>query len=295
MNASLNRLSISPDRPLDPLTLVVLRVIDGILRKAGILYMLVGATARDLLLFHVYGQAIKRATYDLDFAIVVDSWEQFAAVKQLLVGTPGFVDEHREAQRLHYTSPGSGVSIVVDIIPFGPVATAEQRIEWPPDADIVMNVAAFSDVLASCVQIQVDVALVIPVASLPGLVVLKLFAWLDRKDERDVIDIQRLMETYADAGNTDRLYEQENEELERVDFDLALGGAHLLGKDAYLVTNGNTRVQLIAAFTPDQVDNLVQKMARSKSVFDDYTPYSAALLNGFLRGLGLASNTTPSS
>ena len=51
--------------------------------------MLVGATARDLLLFHVYGHAVIRATYDLDFAILVDSWEQFGSVKQLLVGTPG--------------------------------------------------------------------------------------------------------------------------------------------------------------------------------------------------------------
>lgn len=291
MNASLNRLSISPDRPLDPLTLVVLRVIDGILRKAGIPYMLVGATARDLLLFHVYGQAIRRATYDLDFAIVVDSWEQFAAVKQLLVGTPGFVDEHREAQRLHYTPPGSGVSIVVDIIPFGQVATAEQKIEWPPDADVVMNVAAFSDAWASRVEIQVDATLIIPVVSLPGLIILKLFAWFDRRDDRDVIDIQRLMETYADAGNNDRLYEQESEELERVDFDLTLAGAYLLGKDAYKVTNEKTRAQLMAALTPVQVESLIQKMTWAKSVFDDHTEYVAALLNGFLHGLGLVTGS----
>lgn len=288
MNDSLNRLYTSPDRPLDPLTLAVLRVIDVFLREAGIPYMLVGATARDLLLFHVYGQAIRRATYDLDFAIVVDSWEQFAAVKQLLVGTPGFVDEHREAQRLHYTPPGSGVSIVVDIIPFGRLATAEQKIEWPPDADVVMNVAAFSDALASCVEIQVDATLIIPVVSLPGLIILKLFAWLDRRDDRDVIDIQRLMETYADTGNTDRLYEQESEELERVDFDLTLAGAYLLGRDSYMVTNKQTHAQLIAALTPVQVESLIQKMARAKMVFDDHTEYVVALLNGFLRGLRLA-------
>ena len=49
-----------------------------LLRDAKIRYMLVGATARDLLLYHVFGHPVTRATYDLDFAILVDSWEQFA-------------------------------------------------------------------------------------------------------------------------------------------------------------------------------------------------------------------------
>ena len=57
--------------------------------------MLVGATTRDLLLYHVYGHFITRATYDLDFANHLNSWEQFANVKQLLLGVPGFTDKGR--------------------------------------------------------------------------------------------------------------------------------------------------------------------------------------------------------
>ena len=66
------------------------------------LYMLVGATARDLLLHHVYGLPVTRATYDVDFAILVDSWEQFATVKQLFLKVPGFIDKGRDKQRLFY-------------------------------------------------------------------------------------------------------------------------------------------------------------------------------------------------
>jgi predicted nucleotidyltransferase len=273
------------------MTLHVLERVDGLLRGAGVLYMLVGATARDLLLFHVYGHAVIRATYDLDFAILVDSWEQFGSVKQLLVGTPGFIDKKREAQRLHYTPPGREVETVVDIIPFGQLATQEQKIEWPPDAGVVMNVAAFSDVFASSVEIQINANLSIPVASLPGLAILKLFAWFDRRDDRDVIDIRRLMETYADAGNVDRLYDHETEELDRVNFDTSLAGAYLLGKDARLLTDHKTRDQLSAAMTDDQFNLLVDKMARAKSVFEDHTEHSAALLDGLLRGLGLRAAT----
>ena len=100
MSVSSNRLSVSPDHPVDPVTLSILELIDGLLRNAEIPYMLVGATARDLLLYNVFGHAVTRATYDLDFAVLVDSWEQFAIVKQLFLDIPGFTDKRRNAQRL---------------------------------------------------------------------------------------------------------------------------------------------------------------------------------------------------
>lgn len=75
MNDSLKPLSLRTDRPVDPLTVQVLRAIDGVLRELKFPSMLVGATARDLLLFHVYGRPPLRATVDFDIAIVVESWE----------------------------------------------------------------------------------------------------------------------------------------------------------------------------------------------------------------------------
>ena len=56
MSVFSNQLFISPERPVDPLTLSILELIDRLLRDAKIRYMLVGATARDLLLYHVFGQ-----------------------------------------------------------------------------------------------------------------------------------------------------------------------------------------------------------------------------------------------
>jgi predicted nucleotidyltransferase len=81
MSVFSNQLFISPERPVDPFTLSILDLIDRLLRDAKIRYMLVGATARDLLLYHVFGHAVTRATYDLDFAILAGSWEQFAILK----------------------------------------------------------------------------------------------------------------------------------------------------------------------------------------------------------------------
>ena len=124
MSVFSSQLFISPERPVDPLTLSILELIDRFLRDAKVRYMLVGATARDLLLYHVFGHAVTRATYDLDFAILVDSWEQFATVKQLFLDIPGFTDKGRNAQRLHYQPTGALFETIVDIIPFGKLETA---------------------------------------------------------------------------------------------------------------------------------------------------------------------------
>lgn len=287
MNAFSNQLSISPERPVDPFIVTILELIDRLLHDANIPHMLVGATARDLLLYHVFGHAVTRATYDLDFAVLVDSWDRFAIVRQLFLEIPGFTDKGRNGQRLYYQPAGAGFETIVDIIPFGKLETAERTIAWPPDADVVMNVAAFSDVFENSLRVQVRPDLIIPVASLPGLAVLKLFAWLDRHEDRDVQDIRKLMETYTDAGNVDRLYEEEADELANVAFDTTLAGSYLLGKDAQRITGENVRVQLSAALSEKELPMLIFRLARTMSAFDDRTRSANALLNSFLRGMGL--------
>ncbi|WP_213806346.1 nucleotidyl transferase AbiEii/AbiGii toxin family protein [Granulicella sp. dw_53] len=286
MSVFSNQLFISPERPVDPVTLSILELIDRLLRDAKIRYMLVGATARDLLLYHVFGHAVTRATYDLDFAILVDSWEQFATVKQMFLEIPGFVDKGRSTQRLYYQPTGASFETIIDIIPFGKLETAERTIAWPPGADVVMNVAAFSDVFGNSLLVQVRPDLIIPVASLPGLMVLKLFAWLDRHEERDVQDIRRLIETYTDAGNVNRLYEEEADELERVGFDTTLAGAFLLGKDTQRITDENVRTRLSTLLSGKELPALVLQLTRTMSIFDDHTESAEALLRGFFRGMG---------
>jgi predicted nucleotidyltransferase len=287
MNVFSNHLSISPERLVDAFIVSILELIDRLLRDAKIPYMLIGATARDLLLYHVFGHAVTRATYDLDIAILVDSWDRFALVKRLFLDIPGFTDKGRSGQRLYYQAPGARFETIVDIIPFGNVETAERTIAWPPDADVVMNVAAFSDVFENSLRVQVHQDLIIPVASLPGLTVLKLFAWLDRHEDRDVQDLRKLMETYTDAGNFDRLYDEESEELEKVGFDTILAGAYLLGKDAKRITDENIRVQLSTALSGRELASLILRLARTMSGFDDLTQSATVLVNGLLRGMGL--------
>jgi predicted nucleotidyltransferase len=108
-----------------------------------------------------------------------------------------------------------------------------------------MRVAGFSDALESAVPVRLEENLVIPIVSLPLLLVLKLFAWVDRKHEkRDAPDIYTLLRQYGDAGNEDRLYGDEMSLLETESYDFELAGARLIARDAATAISDDTRKRL---------------------------------------------------
>lgn len=222
-----------PVSSLDRAIIQVLQVLDPIVREAGCEYFVAGATARDLLLVRIHGLRPGRATYDIDFGIAVENWDSFARLKELLIATGRFAEYSKALQRLIYSDDGTGISLPVDLIPFGGVATHDGFIQWPPSLDIVMNVAGFKEALLSSTAVEVGPGAVIRVASLTGLALLKLVAWSDRgrETDKDAVDLYQLMVSYADAGNTDRIYDAELELLEAVGYDVELAGAELLGRD----------------------------------------------------------------
>jgi predicted nucleotidyltransferase len=222
--------SSQPSTPLNSavdLSVVrVLRVLDPIARSSRCEYFLAGATARDLILVNVHGLRPGRATRDIDFGIAVESWAQFELLKEGLLATNDF-SASRAQQRLTFTDSNEGISIPVDLIPFRGVGSANGTITWPQGGDLVMNVAGFEEALTSSVLVEIEPGLTVHVASAAGLTLLKLAAWVDRGREsnKDAADLYRLLTSYADAGNTDRVYKQELDLLESVDFDMQLAGA----------------------------------------------------------------------
>lgn len=257
--------SKQPVSPLDPAIVRVLQVLDPITRDAGCEYFVAGATARDLVMVHAHGLRPGRATYDIDFGIAVESWDHFARLKERLIATGDFATEQRALQRLIYSDQGAGVSLPVDLIPFGGVASGKGTIEWPPSRDIVMNVAGFEEALASSTALEIAPGLVVRVASLTGLALLKLVAWSDRgrETDKDAVDLYRLMTSYADAGNTDRIYDSEMSLLEAVGYDMELAGAELLGRDVRGLASPHVFEQLRLLFKSESdLERLVNQIAR---------------------------------
>jgi predicted nucleotidyltransferase len=243
MTNFLNPYKVDESRPLDPVTLHILSVVNSAAARLTMQYIVVGATARDLLLFHVFGIPVTRATADIDFAVAVDSWERFRQLREALLATSDFREAKIE-HRIYLKASVAASEIPVDFIPFGGVAEADV-IHWPPERETAMTVAGFEDVNAAAIRIRATDDLILPVASLAGIAVLKLFAWFDRQtNDKDALDLYRVISTYADAGNVDRLYGEEIRFLEEVRYDLELAGAALLGFDARQLCSTETLMKV---------------------------------------------------
>src|SRR5277367_578051 len=183
MNNESHRHFVALSKPIDPSIVRVHRLLDPIARSAECEYFVAGATARDLILVNVHGLSPGRVTRDIDFGIAVENWEQFEFLKERLIATPEFAAYPKVQQRLTYMDQTAGLSIPVDLIPFGGIASVDGTIAWPPSRDIIMNVAGFQEALESSFSIEAGDSLTVRVASVPGLVLLKPTAWADRSHE----------------------------------------------------------------------------------------------------------------
>ena len=259
-----------PEYPIDERFIEILRAVTEETASEGIDYMLVGATARDILLTNVFGILAPRATKDMDFAVAVNDWGQFEALRSRLSARPGF-KEGREQQRLIYSGIDDNDYYPLDLVPFGGVSNENSEIAWPPDMAIIMNIAGYDEALTTAVSVKFADDLEGKIISLAGLAMLKIFAWSDRgiENPKDAHDLLFLMENYVDAGNIDRAYDEGA--MERCNYQQELAGPYLLGTDIQRIANAETLVQL-----KDILDrtsqNLSMQMIRAKPILQDMNP-----------------------
>ncbi|GAB2911967.1 nucleotidyl transferase AbiEii/AbiGii toxin family protein [Rheinheimera gaetbuli] len=162
--------------------------------------LIVGATARDIILVHGFGAAIERGTRDIDFGIEVQSWQHYQTLQQALQQA-GFAADPQKAHRFS-THDSAGMPWEVDLIPFGNVSNPKGQILWPPANDIAMTVLGFAEAYATGWNIMLtgDPRFGVKVASPAGILLLKLIAWTERGQEfqgKDASDIYYLIRHYS--------------------------------------------------------------------------------------------------
>jgi predicted nucleotidyltransferase len=205
-------------------------------------FFVVGAMARDLIVWYGYGFAPGRATGDVDLGVRASSWDEFNHLKDSLVRTGQF-SMHGKKCRLLFRN-----DLPIDLLPFGLNGDEQIKTEWPPGDGEVLNMGGFNEAYACAIlaQIKSDPKIVIKVASPEGLVLLKLIAWNDRKPEnKDAIDLGVLVRSYLSFGNMKRLAEEHEDLLNIDDFDFEIAGAHLLGRDLVRICLPQTRHYLL--------------------------------------------------
>ncbi len=222
--------------PLFSVTESLLTDIHNVCSEQNLPFFIAGATAREILLHHVYGKSMGRRTRDIDVAIFVEEWQEFYSLKQSLL-QHGASEKAKNIHRLIWQDTE------LDIIPFGGI-TQENKIAWPPDRSIFMAVDGFVEALSEVVKIQLANGITIPVCSLPGLALLKLFAWRDRgqTNAKDATDLFKIISEYGSIESA-RIYEAPLDG-ERSDWDPVRMGAELLGCDIAAVAKEESLAEL---------------------------------------------------
>lgn len=285
-------LSVARERPLAPTTLAILKLVDRVVREQRLDYFVTGATARDIVLYGVFGIDTGRGTLDVDLAVALDSWPQFDAVKDSLLATGAFKPDRTTTYRLFYQDRPGQRGYPLDLLPFGGVEQRPNEIAWPPDLSVVMNVAGYREALAASQEVQAEPGFLVRVASLPALAILKLFAWAARGSEnsKDALDLAILLRQYSAAGNEDRLFGEELGLLEAVGYDVDLAGARLLGKDAARITTTATRKYVLALLDDAaRLDRLHRDVARAFRAADDSIAAAEVLIAQFKTGFAGAT------
>jgi predicted nucleotidyltransferase len=85
-----------------------------------------------MILQHGFNVRSMRATVDIDFAVQLEHWKQFAHLKQTLMEEYGFT----ETKELHRLISADGLP--VDIVPYGGLAE-NNIVSWPPDQSVKKN------------------------------------------------------------------------------------------------------------------------------------------------------------
>lgn len=246
-------------------------------------YMLVGATARDLVMEYVYGIESPRKTYDMDISIFVDSWDAFEEFKTRL-SESNFETDPRIAQRMTYT-PSSGIRVKLDLVPFGGVSDANGDLSWPSSGDFKMSVLGFDEAFDSKLIIQTESDIEIPAISPEGFCLLKLIAWLDRPRnirKKDAQDIHFILSNYERLDNNQHAIYDEGF-AEQYDFDPDKAIAAKLGHEVRKLCLEKTTEYLISKLFSEQQEVLLEELARDmSSMAENNFELLTALKNSFL-------------
>lgn len=190
-------------------------------------FYVIGATARDIILSSIHNQTATRKTADLDIAIAIKDWDKFEQISKELCESEDIKKDPHQKQRFNYKKIYD-----IDIVPFGEIAKADKNIYWPPEEDIAMSILGFTEVAKNTLTVTIDDEFAIKVASLPGIFILKLVAFNDRKllNNKDADDMAFIISNYLEI-NIIRATKEHYDIYEVENHSIFTAGATLLGRD----------------------------------------------------------------
>ena len=235
-------------------------------QAADLEYMLVGATARDLVFENVYGIQSPRRTYDIDISLYINSWEKFEEFKAALEEI-GFSSDPKTAHKMSFLPSNSEEILQLDLVPFGPISDVNGDISRPPGFDLRMSVLGFEEGFRSKLIVDTNKDTKIPVVSIEGLFLLKLIAWIERgygarkKDAEDLFFILQNYE-YLD-GMRESLFNEID--AEHFDFDLTKISVAKLAREVGQICTEQTYKYINSKLINDDQEEILEQLANEMS------------------------------
>jgi predicted nucleotidyltransferase len=250
-------------------TVEALRALSRILYQQSRRFVLIGATVPQIVAdFRELQASGSRETRDVDAVTEVATWDDFANL-QTLLEQEGF----RQSQIAHEFIWDGEVRI--DLIPFGAALVEQDRLSWP-GGGAVMSVCGLEEALECAREEEITPDLRVPVVTIPGLVLTKAIAYMDRPEARvrDLIDILYCFEHYETRPGESRRFDLAGTVVNSVPLMFDEAGAFLLGIEVATLAKPNSLIfarRFVDMFSNEFVRPVSQILAEEKRLVDNDT------------------------
>jgi predicted nucleotidyltransferase len=186
--------------------------------------LLIGAQAR-MLIFDSQYQVQGRATKDWDVAVKLDNWERYNLLISIMTTgqNPLFKKTRVIHKFIHIET-----ELEVDVIPFGDISKPKQEINWPDGNQ--MNILGLEEAFTNTELIVID-NIEIRVADIDAFIALKLLAWNNRRENKDLKDIITVLLKSPNEEDEQRVYDEFIDEIIEGRFEVDEAAIIFIGRN----------------------------------------------------------------
>jgi predicted nucleotidyltransferase len=258
-----------------------------IFESLNLKFLIIGATARDLIAKKYNIPVSRRRTSDVDFGVLIETWDEIEKINKAL-------DQHKEIEKRK-----SGERDMVrfyykgtpfDIVPFGGIEKNHQ-IRWPPFYDTVMTVLGYSESLETAETMTIRnkaIAVVVPEL----LIGLKFISWNEKRNrQKDLNDIFYIIENYEkiNPDSYPLILDQHEALLEKINLDAYLTEVLYIGIVLKKLCKTATLKKIIDILKlPTNIDAIMIALRTNPLIDPDQIPQVEKLRRDKLNALLLA-------
>ena len=265
----------------DEIVIDILKKVIPTLEEIGVEYFIVGAFARDLgLTSKGFDDLAPRKTKDIDLAVMVGSNDEYESLKAKIATLPDFAPHEELPYRFIFKG-----AYEIDFLPYGKIYNEKDEVELKAEETLILKIPGFQEIAPFTKSVITEEGLELRFSSLPGVVLLKLFAWEDRPErEKDIEDIDYIIRNFYLLHVEEIIEEDDILEIcqEEKYFDEAVSARFIGRKIAKIIEDSPNLKKRIEAFLQKQLEGYEMAKHMSYPTLEESQQIINMLYNGIL-------------